>query len=372
MSRRSAFGIVGGYGSTGKVVASLLRDAAASEILVGGRDLTKATALANELGAGVSASRADVLSEQSLDDFCRQCNVVINCAGPVTVLQDRVAQAAFRCGCHYVDPAGMTFVAESMRPHDHEIAEQGLSFVVSAGWLPGITELLPTHAFAIANQRMKTIESVTVYYGDSGEWSENAVADAVWHIRRTGVFSPRYFHHGEPVRANMSAASRELDLGDRLGLGKRRFSLFSTPEQIEVSRQFRECDFLTYSCVPSASAVAKTIIVATCPVPKWLAVSLLASAMRSARLPVGGFAVAHVSGVAGGSKVTWKEEIMYPQGRDYWMNARVLATVARMIAEGNAIKRGVHFLFEAADPADLVGALQTAGVQYSERLDYSE
>ncbi|MDX1981368.1 MAG: hypothetical protein SFV51_13950 [Bryobacteraceae bacterium] len=35
------------------------------------------------------------------------------------------------------------------------------------------------------------------------------------------------------------------------------------------------------------------------------------------------------------------------RGRDYWMNAAALATVARLIARGEDVQTGVHFLFEA-------------------------
>jgi len=56
MTRTHAFGIVGGYGATGAAVAAELGKACADEILIGGRDLTKATALATKLGSRVSAA----------------------------------------------------------------------------------------------------------------------------------------------------------------------------------------------------------------------------------------------------------------------------------------------------------------------------
>jgi saccharopine dehydrogenase-like NADP-dependent oxidoreductase len=76
-------------------------------------------------------------------------------------LQDRVAQAALRRRCHYVDLAGLALVKEQMLPHAQEIADLGLSFVVSAGWLPGLTELLPLYAPARARDKMDSIESLS-------------------------------------------------------------------------------------------------------------------------------------------------------------------------------------------------------------------
>jgi saccharopine dehydrogenase (NAD+, L-lysine forming) len=141
-------------------VTELFKDCG-GEILIGGRDLNKATASAGNRGSRVSAAHVDVLDDRSLDDFCRRCSIVVNCAGPVMLLQDRVAQAAFRSRSHYVDVAGLTFVKERMLPHAREVADLGLSFVISAGWMPGISELVPVYAHAQARSKMDTIESLS-------------------------------------------------------------------------------------------------------------------------------------------------------------------------------------------------------------------
>ncbi|HLJ29700.1 MAG TPA: hypothetical protein VKY85_23535 [Candidatus Angelobacter sp.] len=60
MSGTSTFGIVGGYGATGRVVASELWKYD-GEILVGGRDLAKGKALAAEFDHRVSAVHLDIL-----------------------------------------------------------------------------------------------------------------------------------------------------------------------------------------------------------------------------------------------------------------------------------------------------------------------
>jgi short subunit dehydrogenase-like uncharacterized protein len=96
MSRTVTFGIVGGYGATGRIVASEIWKSCDGEILIGGRDLAKGKALAAEFDGRASAAYLDILDAHSLDDFCTRCSIVVNCAGPVKALQDRAAQAAFR------------------------------------------------------------------------------------------------------------------------------------------------------------------------------------------------------------------------------------------------------------------------------------
>jgi saccharopine dehydrogenase (NAD+, L-lysine forming) len=370
LSQRAIFGIIGGYGATGRVVVSELLKSGDGELLIGGRDPAKLKSLAAEFGSRVSAARLDVLDIRSLDQFCGGCSIVVNCGGPVILLQDRVAQAAFRAHCHYVDPAGMSFVRERMLPHGRKAADLGLSFVISAGWMPGITELLPVHAHAQARSKMDSIESVSVYFSDSGEWSSNALRDGVSYIRQVGLSRPGHFRMGEWVRARTSEASRKVDLGDPIGL--RRFSLFSMPELNEVGRRLTDCNFLTYSYLSGFRNAVAAIMLVLLPLAEESGVRLLRNIFRRNRLPVAGFVVVHVVSRSGGRSAALRSHITFDAGRDYWMNGVALATVARMVSAGKGVQCGVHFLFDAVDPVALMAELQKAGVQQTETFEFSE
>jgi saccharopine dehydrogenase (NAD+, L-lysine-forming) len=366
MNRTFTFGIVGGYGATGRVVATELWKSCEGKILIGGRDLAKGTALAKELGNRVSAAHLDVLDGRSLDEFCSQCSIIVNCAGPVMVLQDRVAQAAFRRNCHYIDVAGLTFVKERMLPHNREIANLGLSFVVSAGWMPGITELVPVYANAQARTQMDTIESLTVFFGDSGEWSDNALRDAAWYVHQAGLRSPAYFHRGERSRAKMSAISRNIDLGDPIGRG--RFTLVSLPELDEIGRRLADCDVFMYSYLSGFRTAAAAMLIALLALPEQFGIRLFRNIFRRNRLPVDGFVVAQVLGRSQGRRFALTAQIVYRDRRDYWMNGLVPAIVGRMISEGKSVRPGVHFLAEAVDPITFMAELKKAGVEQTENL----
>lgn len=358
-------GIVGAYGATGRVVVSELLKYGDVELLAGGRDPGKLQALAAEFGSRVSAAPLDVQDARSLDDFCGRCTVVVNCGGPVMLLKDRVAQAALRARCHYVDPAGMSIVKEAMLPKSREIADLGLSFVVSAGWSPGITELLPVYAHAQASSKMDSIETVSVYFSDSGEWSSSALRDGVSYLRQAGL--PRdYFHHGERVRAKLSEASRKVNLGQPIGL--RRFSLFSMPELRYVGRQLVDCDFLTYSYLAGFRNAAAAIAIAVLPLSEKSGVGLLRGVFRRNRLPVAGFVVVHVVGRCKGRAAVLRAAITFDAGRDYWMNGVALATVTRMVAARKCIP-GIHFLSDGVDPMAFISDLRNAGVRQTETFE---
>jgi hypothetical protein len=366
MSRTNTFGIVGGYGATGSAVVTELLKSCDGEILIGGRDLSKGMTSAAKLGSRVSAAHLDVLDARSLDDFCSRCSIIVNCAGPVMVLQDRVAQAAFRRRSHYVDVAGLTFVKERMLPHAREVTDLGLSFIVSAGWMPGISELVPVYANAQARSKMDTIESLTVYFGDSGEWSANALRDVVWYIRQVGLRRPGYFRRGEWSHTKMSSAFRKVDLGHPIGPG--RFSLVSVPELNEIGRQLIDCDVFIYSYLSGFRTAATATLIALLPLPEGLGVRLVRGMFRRNRLPVDGFAVARVVGRSQGRRFALTAQIVYRERRDYWINGLVPAITARLISEGKSVRPGVHFLVDAVDPIAFMAELQKAGVEQTENF----
>jgi hypothetical protein len=370
MSRTVTFGVVGGYGATGRVVASELWKSCDGEILIGGRDLAKGKALAAEFDSRASATHLDIFDAHSLDDFCGRCSIVVNCAGPVMALQDRVAQAAFRRRCHYIDAAAMSLVRERMLPHSREIEDLGLSFVVSAGWKPGISELLPVYAEAKARAKMDTIESLTVYFGDSGEWSTSALRDGFWYIRQSGLRSPGYFRKGEWTRAKMSEASRRVDLGDPVGPG--RFFMFSTPELSEVGRRLNDYDVFTYTYLSGFRTVIAATLMALVPLPEGLGVRLVRNVFRRNRLPVDGFVAAQILGRSQGRRLALTVQIVYRERRDYWIHGLALATVARIISESKGAQAGVHFLADAVNPITFMAELRKAGVEQTENLEPRE
>jgi hypothetical protein len=366
MNHPITFGVVGGYGLSGSTVVSELWKSSRDSILIGGRDLGKAQALAAHFDNRVTTAPLDILDPKSLDEFCSQCDIILNCAGPVSLLQDHVAQAALRARCHYVDPAGLTFVSERLVPHSQKIADLSLSFVVSAGWMPGLTELLPAYVYAQSKLRMDSIDSLSVYFGDSGTWSASALRDAVFYVRQRGLRRPTYFHKGQRTPAKMSSGFRKIEIDKQLGTLQ--FSMMSMPEQDEMARRFADCDVVTYAYVPSMKMLLAGSLIALLPLSEATAVDLLGSAWRKNNLPVGGFVVVRAAGQTHGQSVESTSRIVFEKGQDYWINGLVMANVARVLAEGNDVRKGVHYLSDAVEPAAFLAALRAAGLNQTDRL----
>ena len=175
---RKRFGIVGASGATGQQVLSALLNMGVADILVGGRNVFLLRALTEKSGGTVEAKRVDVGDSETLDAFCAEAETIVNCAGPASVFGDIVAQAAYRNRCNYVDAAGFSIVSQGLQSVKDEIYNAGLSFVVSAGWMPGLSELLPAYAYDLAKEKYGSVDQVSVFFGDWGHWSESASADA--------------------------------------------------------------------------------------------------------------------------------------------------------------------------------------------------
>ncbi|HET8707143.1 MAG TPA: saccharopine dehydrogenase NADP-binding domain-containing protein [Pseudomonadales bacterium] len=105
--------VIGGYGNFGQFISRMLARAADIQVIIGGRDKSKADALAQNINAAnavqtvyldINRNLASVLQDS------RPC-VVIHTSGPFQNQGYAVAQCCVEQGCHYVDLAdGREFV----------------------------------------------------------------------------------------------------------------------------------------------------------------------------------------------------------------------------------------------------------------------
>ncbi|MEV0647587.1 saccharopine dehydrogenase NADP-binding domain-containing protein [Phytomonospora sp. NPDC050363] len=96
----------GATGYTGKLVTAELARRGIAAVLVG-RDEDRLREARNDVVAGDGEIRvADISEPKALATAFAGCDVVINCAGPFSLLGEPVIRAAIAVGCHYVDTAG--------------------------------------------------------------------------------------------------------------------------------------------------------------------------------------------------------------------------------------------------------------------------
>ena len=151
-------GIIGGYGCVGSRVANILIHTTTYDLSIGGRNKTMAKRMAENMGPRVSGQVVDIYDQRSLDAFCGEYDIIINCAGPSALILDRVALAALRQGVHYVDPGGYDPLYRALRDKEEAIKGKGLTFLSSAGMFPGISGVFPMHVLGSMFDQVTSLE----------------------------------------------------------------------------------------------------------------------------------------------------------------------------------------------------------------------
>ena len=105
--------VLGGYGFFGSRICAGLARNPRIHLLIAGRDLTKATALAYQLGLSAPHAKALDATDPQLAQALRKLQVgtLIHTAGPFQDQDYAVARACIQAGCNYLDLAdGRAFV----------------------------------------------------------------------------------------------------------------------------------------------------------------------------------------------------------------------------------------------------------------------
>lgn len=132
--------VLGGYGNFGRRIVAALAHEADARVLVCGRDLQQATAVANETGGSAEARRLDVHAPEFAAELRKLgAAVVVHTAGPFQGQSYSVPRACIQAGAHYVDLAdGRDYVC-GIKTLD-EPAKRGDTLVVSgASSLPALS-----------------------------------------------------------------------------------------------------------------------------------------------------------------------------------------------------------------------------------------
>jgi saccharopine dehydrogenase-like NADP-dependent oxidoreductase len=133
--------VLGAYGFFGSRICAALAKNPRIHLILAGRDLSKATAAAYQLGLTANHARALDAERPDLALQLRKLgvNVVIHTAGPFQGQGYEVARASIKAGCQYLDIAdGRAFVCGITRL-DAEARAAGVSIISGASSLPALT-----------------------------------------------------------------------------------------------------------------------------------------------------------------------------------------------------------------------------------------
>lgn len=209
-------GVIGGTGRVGREVVRYLVRETPYRVLMGGR---RAPSEDREDPAGrVDFMTVDLFQEKSLAAFCDACDILVNCAGPSSLVGDRVAMAALEHGAHYVDPGGHNPLYQGLAAHEERLREKGLAFVLAVGILPGLSEVFPIHE---ADLHFDAVHDMEYHYIGRDRWTRNSAYDIAWGVGHIGKGeAPVMYEAGRPREVNLLTSGKNVDLPDPVGRQK--------------------------------------------------------------------------------------------------------------------------------------------------------
>lgn len=229
--------VLGGYGFFGERICEALASDASIRLLIAGRHVDKAAALAARLK--LSPEQAVVLDAGD-PELARRFSelgvaTVVHTAGPFQSQQYAVATAAIQAGCHYIDLAdGREFVT-GIESLDASARERGVTVISGASSVPALSAAV-VDRYLPQFQRLESIE-----FGISSGARTPGIATV------KGVFS----YGGKPIR--------EWRKGEwRTTYGWLDLTLHSFPKPLGA-RLLGSCDIPDLTLFPKRYPTARTI-----------------------------------------------------------------------------------------------------------------
>lgn len=209
-------GLIGAGGGVGAAAMRYLLGRGAGTIVVGGRTPEKAVALAAPADrTRLEPKRVDLFDAQSLASFCRDVDIVVNCAGPSGQVADRVVMAAVEAGRPAVDVGGYDPVFHRLREQREHILAAGVPVVINAGLLPGLSGLHPRWLAGAYGEPPSTLD---VFYVGTDRWSYVSAWDIIHSLGDFGAERPpSKVVDGRPVAVKWLKAFRKMEFPAPIG-----------------------------------------------------------------------------------------------------------------------------------------------------------
>jgi len=142
--------VLGGYGNFGARICRALAECAEIELMIAGRDASRAARLAAALGPGVKAMRIDA-AQSDLAATLRSvgAELVIHTAGPFQLQSYNVPLAVAAAGAHYIDLAdGRRFVCDFPPALRAAFRRHGRLAISGASTVPALSSAVVNHLTA--------------------------------------------------------------------------------------------------------------------------------------------------------------------------------------------------------------------------------
>lgn len=179
-------GILGASGSAGKGAVDILKGKDGITLKLGCRYVERLSRQTEN----VELCRVDIEKKNQLDDFVRNCDCVINCAGPSWKIKGSVAEVCFSYRIPYIDVAGGKLLINDLNGLNNVDNNTGIT---SAGVYPGLSELFLQWVCTQSQEEICSIEEI--FFGND-ELSDVAIEDICISLKAGEGDAFCYCHKG--------------------------------------------------------------------------------------------------------------------------------------------------------------------------------
>ena len=345
--------VLGGYGSIGRLVTEHLARTGVCRLAVAGRDPGKATVLAGEIGDGAAALAIDV--ENAPVETRPLGRVVVNATGPSWRTSLPAARLAVAAGADFVDLGGYDLLHDGL---DASVAGSS-RVIVSAGWMPGLSEILCRRVVEAGRSRLDILDRVDVFCGARDRWSLSSAGDMVWHLLErsgSGWYQDGIWKSAAPWRA-----LRRVNLDDA---GRQWLLAVPNPQAVKLSSELGTTRLATWLGLIGRRtffAILRARVIGRRDPEQAAAGIAEAIAAEAGTTPIG-FCEVHVSGPRGccRGRITTHD------------NLRLTAIAAAesalcLLDEKRRPPPGVRYMGDSFSPSDFLARMAHAGIHHEFR-----
>lgn len=170
-------------------------------LLIGARNQYKLQCLKEEFSTeNIEIIQMDVFIPKQVEMFCSQCDVVINCTSPASIVGTRIVRECIKQGNDYIDPFGEGDVEKYIVDNKSMIGDKKTRIILSSGTYPGLSEALFKYVAEIHKGAEVSIKEY--FYGNS-YFSHGATQDVISSMINNKSKSMSFFYKDEIIPCKM-------------------------------------------------------------------------------------------------------------------------------------------------------------------------
>jgi saccharopine dehydrogenase-like NADP-dependent oxidoreductase len=356
---RNSILILGGYGYVGACTARELLATTALPLTIAGRNRKRGASLARTLGQRVQSVYADACDKASLLEAMASACLTINCAGPSSVFNETIAEAALESGCHYIDVSGYQEATAAMQTWHEKIRSGNFIFCTSAGVLPGLVSILPGYLSGL----MESVDSLDVAFIFNDILTDVSARDSINQFNKSEMEIYRNGRWRKGSLFDLKKVAFPSPFGTKWCAPSKVYDLVSIPDRYQIP------DFSFYAALQSDVMSILAVMVwylrhiKSQRLSRAMAWGLRQLSAATSRRGPRGYAIkALAKGRKSGRDATLTFSLFQ---RDMYLGTGMTAAItARMILESEAMRPGAFYMNECIDPAVFMKHLAARGLDY--------